>query len=109
MKFSNSARAFVRSCTFFALIAEKNILISDSSKTAGEQGRSYDVNRRAAAAVLMGRSRQSLMKFCAAFDMPPPLRDSWDSHIAKIDDALTGVRPEIIVRFTAIKECNNYH
>ena len=89
---SVSRKCFRSKLRIYCAHCRKNITTSDSSKTVSERGRSYDVYRRAAAAaVLKGTSRQSFLKFFAAFDMPlPSLRDSWDGHIAKVYDDLTG-------------------
>ena len=60
-------------------------LIFDSSGkvTGSDRGKICDVNRRArTGAVLMGTSHQAIVRFCAAFDLPPfSLRDSWDAHV----------------------------
>ena len=67
---------------------------TSAKNTGTSSGISYDVNRRAAvAATMMGASRETLVKFSAAFDMhPPPLRDSWNRHLVSINNGLTGVR-----------------
>ena len=43
--------------------------------------------------VLMGYSRETLVKFPSAFDMPrPSQRDSGDKLLCVLDSSLTGVR-----------------
>lgn len=47
------------------------------------EGRSFEVNRRAAfGGLLMGGTRHDIHKFTAAMNMPPPsLPDSWNFHV----------------------------
>ena len=75
------------------------------SKNNAVRGISYDVNRTVVmASVLMGCSRETLVKFASAFDMPPPsLRDSWNKHLSVRDSSLTGVRSYAVMKIVKPK------
>ena len=92
---SESRRGLCSRLRLHCTTCRKDTLVFDSSSRVpgSDRGTSYDLNRRASTgAVLMGTSRQAIVRFCAAFDMPPPsLRDSWDAHVWHISEALNGV------------------